>query len=75
MANKVEKVMCGASSLGTACGGALSLDCVALSSDLQSKAVLGGSRKMNNMKKMLAFGAVALSAAVSMAEVQSDVVG
>ena len=36
MFNKAEKMMCGASDLGIACGGALSLDGVARSSDLQS---------------------------------------
>ena len=36
MFNKAEKMMCGASDLGIACGGALSLDGVARISDLQS---------------------------------------
>lgn len=68
--------MCGASGLGIACGGALSLDGVARSSDLQSNATLGGSRKMSTMKQLMTFGAAALCAAVSLADVESaNIVG
>ncbi len=75
MFNKAEKMMCGASDLGIACGGALSLDGVALISDLQSKGNLGVARKMNNMKKLM-FAAAAIAAGVAMADVTSaNVVG
>ena len=75
MFNKAEKMMCGASDLGIACGGALSLDGVARSSDLQSKGNLGVARKMNNMKKMM-FAAAAISAGVAMADISSaNIVG
>ena len=68
--------MRGASGLGIACGGALSLDGVARISDLQSNATLGGSRKMSTMKKLVTFGAVALCATVGFAEIPSaNVVG
>ena len=69
-------MMCGASGLGIACGGALSLDGVARISDLQSNATLGGSRKMSTMKKLVTFGAAALCATVGFSAVTSaNVVG
>ena len=69
-------MMCGASGLGIACGGALSLDGVARISDLQSNATLGGSRKMSTMKKLVIFGAAALCATVGFSDVTSaNVVG
>ena len=76
MFNKGEKMMCGASGLGIACGGALSLDGVARISDLQSNATLGGSRKMSTMKKSVIFGAAALCATVGFSDVTSaNIVG
>ena len=76
MFNKAEKMMCGASDLGIACGGALSLDGVARSSDLQSNATLGGSRKMNTMKKLMFAATAALWATVGFSDVTSaNVVG
>jgi len=68
--------MCGASGLGIACGGALSLDGVDRSSDLQSNATQGCGRKMNNMKKLMIAASAALCAAVGFSDITSaNIVG
>ena len=67
--------MCGASDLGIACGGALALGGVARNSDLQFNATLGGSRKKNNMKKLM-FAVAAIAAGSVFADVTTaNVVG
>ena len=76
MFNKAEKMMCGASGLGIACGGALSLDGVTRSSDLQSNATQGCGRKMNTMKKLMFAATAALCATVGFADITSaNIVG
>ena len=72
--NKVERMKCDVNGLGIVPGCASSLAGVARGAGFQSNATLGGSRKMNTMKKLM-FAAVACAAITGLAVESKNVVG
>lgn len=73
MTYKVESLKSGVNGLGIVHSDVSSFARVSHDAGFKSKAILGGSRKMSNMKNMIAIGALALCATVY--GIESNIVG